>query len=731
MTHAATKSVLPSVLLRAALIVFVSLVFEAVASEGATASSGTAASGTAARTPITMFQLDNGLRILVLPDSATPTVSVGLWIGAGWVHNPRGREGLADLCAATRERVVRRAILGRKVGKPYLNDAFSSGVSTDHSGFGVTALAEDLDPAITVMRAVVEADGEGNGPNRSFSNASTLKGDALLNLLRTRFSPGLVAGEAMATVLFGDRRPLGFSARFQTLLGLLPADVRQFHRDHYRPANAILTVDGAARPEVVRAAVARHFGDWKMPGQAEPPAWGHAADAPAHPGVTLIDDPDAGRAVILAGLAGPGRESPDFPGLQLLHQVIGGKRVEDPLATLVAHHPAGYQLQSHLRVSARGSQLMLEVVVPHELATQSLTELRRALEGIAKSGIDSTAVAAEVLARSQNVAFRFETSRARVREAVFQLLAGQPLATAENPVGTVAALNRRATMKQWQALLEPGRIVWVILGRGDELAAKLTAAGIDHQRGDPYEVVTGRLLAPDDAATRWPKPAAIVQAEELILAAIEAKGGFEALERIETYTLEDSLFVKPLDQIVRGTRKTSVRFPDRFREDLGIETLQGRGVIQVVNGRDVWRNQLGKVTGTSTVRRKDLLARQWLDGLRVFHRYGEPGATAFLVDPDLVGSTILDGFQITSPEGYWVRIYLHPTSRLVVKRATERPADEGVFQTEELFTDYRPIEGVFVPFVSATYLDGDYSSETHTAALDFNVALDQDLFTRQ
>jgi len=535
----------------------------------------------------------------------------------------------------------------------------------------------------------------------------------------------------LATVLFGDRRPLGFSARFQTLLGLLPADVRQFHRDHYRPANAILTVDGAARPEVVRAAVARHFGDWKVAGQAEPPAWGHAADAPAHPGVTLIDDPDAGRVVILAGLAGPGRESPDFPGLQLLHQVIGGKRVEDPLETLVARHPAGYQFQSHLRVSARGSQLMLEVVVPHELATQSLTELRRALEGIAKSGIDSTAVAAEVLARSQNLAFRFETSRARVREAVFQLLAGQPLATAENPLGTVAALDRSATMKQWRALLESGRIVWVILGRGDELAAKLTAAGIDHQRGDAYEVVTGRLLAPDAAATHSPKPAATVQAEELILAAIEAKGGFEALERIESYTLEDSLFIKPVDQIVRGTRKISVRFPDRFREDLGMEALQGRGVIQVVNGRDVWRNQLGRVTGTSTVRRQDLLARQWLDGLRVFHRYGEPGATAFLVDPDVVGSTILDGFQITSPEGYWARIYLHPASRLVVKRATERPTNEGVFRTEELFTDYRPVEGVFVPFVAATYLDGEYSGETHTAALDFNVALDQDLFTRQ
>jgi hypothetical protein len=178
-------------------------------------------------------------------------------------------------------------------------------------------------------------------------------------------------------------------------------------------------------------------------------------------------------------------------------------------------------------------------------------------------------------------------------------------------------------------------------------------------------------------------------------------------------------------------RKISVRFPDRFREDLGIDVLQGLGVIQVVNGTEVWRHQLGKSVGTNAVRRQDLLIRQWLDGLRLFHRYGEPGAQAFVVDPEVVGVTTLDGLQITSRDGYWARIYLHPASRQVVKRATQRPTDDGMHQIEELFTDYRPVEGVFVPFAAASYLDGEYSSDTFTTALNFNVPLDQDLFTRE
>src|SRR5687768_3772176 len=77
------------------------LIASGAQAQGAGASS--AAERATSPTPITMLKLDNGLRILVLPDSATPSISVGLWIGAGWVHNPRGREGLADICTAVCE----------------------------------------------------------------------------------------------------------------------------------------------------------------------------------------------------------------------------------------------------------------------------------------------------------------------------------------------------------------------------------------------------------------------------------------------------------------------------------------------------------------------------------------------------------------------------------------------------------------------------------------------------
>lgn len=690
---------------------------------------------------ITTAELENGLRVLVLPDSATPTVTASLWIGAGLVHNPRGREGLAELCAGAHEWRVRDSILRRQVGKPYLAGSLTSLVSTDHCVFSITALESDLETALETLRSVVtpgggaggeagdEADNQaGDGP---FLIASAWKREALVNLLQTRFAPSLVADDALSTLLFGDRRPLGFSARFQTLLGLLPADVRAFHAQHYRPGNAILTVEGSVDAARARAAAASRFQDWKAAGPSEPPAWGRAAPAPARAGVTLLDDPDATRAIVVAGLSGPGREdTKGFAGVQLLHQVLGGKRMEEVVAGVTGGQAGTYQFRAQLRASARGSEVSVEAIVPHDVAPQALAELRRALGQLGRSGIDAAGFDSEVKARANALAFRFETTSSLAREAVARLLTGQPLAAAAEPPKPLA-LKREAVTAQWSTLLDNDHMVWVILGRAAELAPKLTAAGIEHARGDLFEVVTGRLLAAGLDSLSQSRPIATVQAEEMILAAIEAKGGFEALERIENYTVEDSVFVRPGDQSILGSRRLHVRFPDRYREDLDITIFQGRSLIQVVNGNDVWRDDLGKISKISGYRSKELVNRLWLDGLRVFHRYGEPGAVAFIVDPDVVGEVTLDGFQISSPDGNWVRIYLHPTSRLVGKRATEKPGEDGeMLAVEEIYTDYRPVEGVFIPFGSATLLDGAFSTEIRTESVNINSKLEPGLFVR-
>ncbi len=682
----------------------------------------TSAAATAANR-IQSRTLPNGLRLLVLPDLAQSKLTAGLMIGAGYVHNPRGKEGLADLAAALDHLRVRQDIENGRAGKSYQSGEWSATVSNDHTLFGATALAEDLEALCAVLRAAVPAADE------PFLAAPAFKREALLKLLQTRTASGLVAREALAPALYGDRRPLGFSARFQTLLGVFPADVRDFHRSYYVPANAILFMAGPVTVETAAEAAIRHFGDWPA---SEPgtPTWGHAPDQAAHRGVTLVDDPDAAIALLLGGLAGPGREDPAYAEMQILHQVVGSGRLEGTVAALAATHPAGYQFRTQLRASARGSELTIEVAIPHDLAARALAEVERGLGEIA-AGIDAAAYASAVDARAASLALRLETPEARLREAAAMTLAGRPLDAIDDPARALATLDRTAVTAGWRALLAPERRAWIAEGRADLLAAQFKAAGITTTPADVYAVVTGRLFEqqPEPLLT-LPSAASTAQAEELLFAAIEAKGGFENLERVESYAAVETLYVQAAAQMVPGERKLSIKLPDRFREVLRVGPLQGEGLVQVVNRDRIWRQQLGKPADTPPWREEDLRGRVWLDGFRAFHRYAEPGAMISLIDPDLIAGTTLDGFQITAPSGYWARYHLHPQSRQVVKRTTSRPNEADIAKCEELFTDYRPVEGVFLPFVYATYMNGEYAGESHLKSIDINAEIPDDLFVQ-
>ncbi|MEJ2127626.1 MAG: hypothetical protein P8X81_02135 [Woeseiaceae bacterium] len=47
--------------------------------------------------PYEMFQLDNGLTVLVHTDHSVPTVFVGMWYGVGSADEPDGKTGFAHL----------------------------------------------------------------------------------------------------------------------------------------------------------------------------------------------------------------------------------------------------------------------------------------------------------------------------------------------------------------------------------------------------------------------------------------------------------------------------------------------------------------------------------------------------------------------------------------------------------------------------------------------------------
>ncbi|UYQ64028.1 insulinase family protein [Streptomyces peucetius] len=203
--------------------------------------------------------LGNGLRILVDTVPGEPLTAVAVHYGAGFRSEPRGRAGLAHL-------VEHMMFEGseRHPDRAYFADLLASGGSAtgtthqDYTDYVHVVPAHALEDAL-----VAEADRMRAPLFTTRGFAEQLAGvEAEIRAAVYGARLGGLPWQVLPGVLY-DRWANshdGYGA-LETLAELTPDDCAGFFRDHYTPANAVVTVSGGGEPDHVAGLVARHFGE--------------------------------------------------------------------------------------------------------------------------------------------------------------------------------------------------------------------------------------------------------------------------------------------------------------------------------------------------------------------------------------------------------------------------------------------------------------------------------------
>ncbi len=132
--------------------------------------------------------------------------------------------------------------------------------------------------------------------------------------------------------VFFDDHPYGrpIVGKRKTLGAIDAEELRSFHREHYRPDNAVLVVAGAMGAEALARIEAR-FGD-KEPGA---PAR-RALPEPVRPTCAdRVERRQGDVARLLLAIPSPGADDPDYAPLRLLLTALGGPRTSRLAAKLV------------------------------------------------------------------------------------------------------------------------------------------------------------------------------------------------------------------------------------------------------------------------------------------------------------------------------------------------------------------------------------------------------------
>lgn len=265
--------------------------------------------------------LDNGLRVLSGVDASTPNVTIQVWYGVGSKDDPQGRSGFAHLF----EHMMFKAT--RNMPSETLDR-----MTEDVGGFNNASTWDDFTNYFEVVPAnhlerLLWAEAERMGSLVVDAEIFNSERDVVKEELRQRIlaAPygrlfGLMIPEASYQTHPYKRPGIGSIAELDAAT---IDDVRAFHRDYYRPDNAVLIVIGNFDEGQLDAWVDRYFGPLKTPvaplkrvDAVEPPRTGPGVFDGYGPNVPLP-------AVVLTWL-GASAASPDAPALKVLDAILSG-----------------------------------------------------------------------------------------------------------------------------------------------------------------------------------------------------------------------------------------------------------------------------------------------------------------------------------------------------------------------------------------------------------------------
>jgi zinc protease len=269
--------------------------------------------------PVKTAKLENGMDVFVIERTDLPKVAVRFVTKAGSVHNPAGKDGLADLLVETMKRGTKtRNALQIEDALGDLGTGLFGGANRESSEISFEVLKRHLTPALSIFADVVR------NPAFPADEVDREKKKHLDALAQAAENPNAIAQRVGQMLAFGADHPYGRPAAgfTSTVQGMTREDFARFHEANWKPGSSALIFAGDITLDEARALAQQSFGNWT--GGAAP-AVQIPQPKPMGPGkVYLVDRQDAAQTVVMQILAGAPRKTDDYYALSLADAVWGG-----------------------------------------------------------------------------------------------------------------------------------------------------------------------------------------------------------------------------------------------------------------------------------------------------------------------------------------------------------------------------------------------------------------------
>ena len=420
--------------------------------------------------------LSNGLRLLVAERHEVPAVNFWLDVDAGFAADQFASAGTARLTSSLLTGgTKRRTALEISDEVQMLAAQISSGCNLDLSTVFLSALRAKLDESLDLFADIIL---NPEFPQEDFERQRTLQLAAIAN---EKVTPLQMALRALPPILFGTDHaygaPLTGSGTEKTLSALTRDDIVRFHSNWFEPNNSTLIVVGDTTVAEIKPKLERLFGEWKA---APVPAKNvHTVSRPAKPKIYLIDKPGAQHSVVIAGTIAPPPDVRNEVALETMNNVFGGTFGARLNMNLREEKHWSYGAASVLYAARAQRPFLAYASVQGDKTANSISEMLSELSGI--TGLKPITEEELEKVKQQQI---FELPGAHeTMNAIGGLFGdllqlGLPLNFYDDYVSRVSALTTSELEECARTLLDPRRMIWLVVGDRARLEAPLRALNI-------------------------------------------------------------------------------------------------------------------------------------------------------------------------------------------------------------------------------------------------------------
>ena len=731
--------------------------------------------------PYEVRTLANGMRIVTVLHHEQPAVTMRLLVGAGAAQDPEKKRGTAHLVGSLLdEGTTTKSAQQIAAQIDSIGGLMSTGAGTDLSSAYVVVMKDSFGLGMDLLHDIVR------NPAFAPEEIDRQKEQALSSLQVNENDPDYVASSVFERLVYGFH-PYGLpgSGTPESLASITKEDLQAFHKRYFVPNNMILAIVGDVTSEEAFATAERVFGPW--PRGEVPPLQAIEPPEPTRR-VVVIDKPDAVQTEVRVGQLAIPRKHDDYLAWDLTVKILGGEGANRLHRVLRSERGLTYGAEAEARAMKQAGDFVAET----DTRTDTTAEvLRLTLDEFSR--LQRQRVIARELNDAQaylagSFPLTVETPNDIATLILNSLHFELPLAEVSTFVKRVQAITPDDVQRVARQYIKPDRLSIVLVGNARTFVPELRNVGITDFEVIPIQELdlmsptlrreparagslgasrSPAVPAPDafrsvstvlaaytqtqvnpragqgpsrgpaspakqrGGSNERPAPAGTTGSDDvraLLAAVVEAKGGLAALKSIRTVVAEAETTFQ-LDQgAVPSMTTTYVVYPDKFRVDA---TLGADRVVQIYNGGSAWQKDPAGVREAPPPMRAEFEASVKRDTIPLLIGAAE-GRLVVRLRPNekTRDGRAVKALEISGVDLRPVTLFIDDQMLIAGQSFETTGPNNRPVVTEEVFSDYRLVNGVRVPFEARLLQNGRAILTRRLESVRFNTPVDDALFAR-